>query len=93
VGLENPLHIAILLVVLLLLFGAKRLPELGRGLGSGIRSFKEGISGRDAPADAEPIPAESAAEQPRAALPAAPVAADPAPASPDAAETPVAHTA
>jgi sec-independent protein translocase protein TatA len=45
VGLDNPLHIAILLVILLLVFGAKRLPELGRSLGSGLRGFKESISG------------------------------------------------
>jgi len=44
-GLENPLHIAVLLVVLLLVFGARRLPELGRSLGSGLREFKDGITG------------------------------------------------
>ena len=44
-GLENPLHIAILLAVLLLVFGAKRLPEIGRSLGSGLRGFKESITG------------------------------------------------
>jgi sec-independent protein translocase protein TatA len=62
-GLENPLHIAILLMVVLLLFGAKRLPEMGRGLGDGMRSFKDAISGHaDAPhvqlatEAAEPLP-------------------------------------
>jgi sec-independent protein translocase protein TatA len=49
-GLENPLHIAVLLVVLLLVFGARRLPELGRSLGSGMREFKHGITGASAPA-------------------------------------------
>lgn len=44
-GLDNPLHIAFLLLVLLLVFGAKRLPEMGRSLGSGLRGFKEAISG------------------------------------------------
>jgi sec-independent protein translocase protein TatA len=44
-GLDNPLHIIFLLGVLLLVFGAKRLPELGRSLGSGMRGFKESISG------------------------------------------------
>jgi sec-independent protein translocase protein TatA len=44
-GLDNPLHIAVLVVLLLLLFGAKRLPELGRSLGTGMREFKEGITG------------------------------------------------
>jgi sec-independent protein translocase protein TatA len=44
-GLDNPLHIAFLVVILLLLFGAKRLPEIGRSLGSGMREFKDSISG------------------------------------------------
>jgi sec-independent protein translocase protein TatA len=45
IGLDNPLHIALLLAVLLLIFGAKRLPEMGRSLGHGLRGFKESISG------------------------------------------------
>jgi sec-independent protein translocase protein TatA len=48
VGLENPLHIAILLVVVLLVFGAKRLPEMGRSLGEGLRGFKDSMSGETA---------------------------------------------
>lgn len=44
-GLNNPIHIAFLLVLLLLVFGAKRLPEMGRSLGSGMRSFKDEITG------------------------------------------------
>jgi len=43
-GLTNPVHIALLLLVALLLFGAKRLPEIGRGLGSGMREFKDSIT-------------------------------------------------
>ena len=58
VGLENPLHIAIVLVVILLVFGAKRLPEMGRSLGEGLRGFKTSLSGE------EPR-AEIAAEQQR----------------------------
>jgi sec-independent protein translocase protein TatA len=46
IGLENPIHILFLLAILLLLFGAKRLPEMGRSLGSGIRGFRETISGQ-----------------------------------------------
>jgi sec-independent protein translocase protein TatA len=58
-GLENPLHIAILLVVVMLVFGAKKLPEMGRSLGSGLRGFKESISGEliTTPAP-EPAPVE-----------------------------------
>ncbi len=46
-GLDNPLHIAFLLVILLLVFGAKRLPEMGRSLGSGLRGFKDSINGNE----------------------------------------------
>jgi sec-independent protein translocase protein TatA len=44
-GLDNPLHIAFLLVVMLLVFGARRLPEMGKSLGSGMRGFKDALSG------------------------------------------------
>jgi sec-independent protein translocase protein TatA len=44
-GLDNPLHIAFLLVIMLLVFGAKRLPEMGRSLGEGLRGFKGAING------------------------------------------------
>jgi sec-independent protein translocase protein TatA len=44
-GLDNPIHIAFLLILLLLVFGAKRLPEMGRSLGTGMRGFKETLSG------------------------------------------------
>jgi sec-independent protein translocase protein TatA len=47
-GLDNPIHIAFLLIVLLLVFGAKRLPEMGRSLGSGMRGFKDALSGESA---------------------------------------------
>jgi sec-independent protein translocase protein TatA len=44
-GLENPIHIAFLLLMVLLVFGARRLPEMGRSLGSGMRGFKDALSG------------------------------------------------
>jgi sec-independent protein translocase protein TatA len=47
-GLDNPIHIAFLLILLLLVFGAKRLPEMGRSLGSGMRGFKDSLSGESA---------------------------------------------
>jgi sec-independent protein translocase protein TatA len=47
-GLENPLHLLILLLLVLLLFGARRLPEIGRSLGTGMREFKESVTGRSA---------------------------------------------
>lgn len=40
----------VILLILMLIFGANRLPELGRGIGRGIRNFKEGIKeGNDKP--------------------------------------------
>jgi sec-independent protein translocase protein TatA len=48
-GLDNPIHLAFILILLLLVFGAKRLPEMGRSLGSGLRGFKESISGDEPP--------------------------------------------
>ena len=48
IGLENPLHIAIILIVVLMVFGAKRLPEMGKSLGSGLRGFKQALSGAEA---------------------------------------------
>jgi sec-independent protein translocase protein TatA len=67
-GLENPLHLMIVLVVVLVVFGAKRLPDMGRSMGEGMRGFKEAISGETAPSThhlatvVNPQPA--AAEQP-----------------------------
>jgi sec-independent protein translocase protein TatA len=44
-GLDNPIHILFLLMIALLVFGAKRLPEMGKSLGEGLRGFKESVSG------------------------------------------------
>jgi sec-independent protein translocase protein TatA len=46
-GFDNPIHLLFLGVLLLLVFGAKRLPEMGRSLGTGMRGFKESLSGED----------------------------------------------
>jgi sec-independent protein translocase protein TatA len=92
-GLDNPLHIAFLVVILLLVFGAKRLPEIGRSLGSGMREFKQTVTGEGdshqttLPAAPQPAPtpvAQPAAAQP-AAAPPAPTVAQPTTAQPDAA--------
>src|ERR1700733_1967043 len=48
-GLDNPIHLAFILMLLLLVFGAKRLPEMGRSLGAGLRGFKESISADESP--------------------------------------------
>jgi sec-independent protein translocase protein TatA len=79
-GLDNPLHIAFLVVILLLVFGARRLPEIGRSLGSGMREFKASVTGESQPAlppaqqqppqQHQQQPAQTAAQTPAAAPPA-----------------------
>ena len=68
----GPMEIVGLLLLALLLFGAKRLPEIGRSLGTGMREFKDSVSG-------DKKAAETRSELPPPA-PAAPPAADPTPA-------------
>ena len=46
-GWIGPWELLILLVVVLLVFGPKRLPEMGRSLGKGMREFKDSITGND----------------------------------------------
>jgi sec-independent protein translocase protein TatA len=62
---QTPWHIVLLLGIALLLFGGKRLPEIGRSLGSGMREFKDAITGHsdhsEKPAElppADPTPSE-----------------------------------
>ncbi len=43
-GIFQPMHLLVILVVALLVFGPKKLPELGKGLGEGIRGFKKALS-------------------------------------------------
>jgi len=47
-GLFQPMHLLVILVIALLVFGPSRLADLGKGLGDGIRQFKENV--RDVPA-------------------------------------------
>jgi sec-independent protein translocase protein TatA len=42
-GLFQPSHLLIILVIALFIFGPKKLPELGQGLGKGIRSFRDSM--------------------------------------------------
>jgi sec-independent protein translocase protein TatA len=52
-GIEK---LALVLLVVMVLFGARRLPEIGASLGKGIRSFKKGVAGNDEPPSSEPAP-------------------------------------
>jgi sec-independent protein translocase protein TatA len=72
-GNIGPLEIGIVLVIALLVFGPKRLPELGKSLGRGIREFKGSIGGHDDD-DEDDVKKISASE---ATATGAPQAADP----------------
>jgi sec-independent protein translocase protein TatA len=54
--LLQPWHLILIAGVAFLLFGAKRLPELGKGLGEGLKGFREGIRGITDPAPPPPAP-------------------------------------
>jgi len=47
-GLFQPMHLLVIFVIALLVFGPKKLPELGKGLGEGIRGFKDGLKDQSA---------------------------------------------
>jgi sec-independent protein translocase protein TatA len=60
--MEFPMHWLIIAVIVLILFGGRKIPELMRGLGEGVRGFKEGMSGNQSKSNP---PAQSAsAEKP-----------------------------
>jgi len=63
-NLFTPSHIIIILVIALLIFGPRKLPELGKGLGEGFRGFKEGIKGNPDAAKDETV-AKSEAPTPQ----------------------------
>ena len=67
----GPLELGIVLLIVLLIFGPKRLPGLGRQLGSGMREFKDGITGKGKGDDDEAKPELSSAEQAFGEKPAA----------------------
>ncbi len=87
-GLDNPIHIAFLVVILLLVFGAKRLPEIGRSLGSGMREFKDSVSGDRPQTDQQQPTLTPAAQQPQAPVAQPASAAAPAPSAPPRRPTP-----
>ena len=58
IGWTSPTHLAVLLLIALVLFGAKRLPEIGRSLGSGMREFKDSVTHESLPPGSERPPGE-----------------------------------
>ena len=62
--LFQPMHLLVIGIIVFLLFGAKRLPELGKGLGEGLKGFKEGIKGVT-----DPTPTSTPAQQQNVSAP------------------------
>jgi len=79
----GPLEIAVVLIIVLIIFGPKRLPELGKSMGHGIREFKNSISGdSDKDAPEEKKRELEASQQAQAGQPQPPPAASESPAEP-----------
>jgi sec-independent protein translocase protein TatA len=55
-GLFQPMHLLVLLGLALLLFGPKKIPELGKSLGEGIRGFKSSMKDEEKPASSSTPP-------------------------------------
>lgn len=72
-GLESPMHLLIVLIVAILVLGPKKLPDAARGLGSGIRQFKDSIEGKETAAPVTTAPVATATS---ASIEATPVAAE-----------------
>jgi sec-independent protein translocase protein TatA len=59
-GLIQPWHIILILLIALMLFGGRKLPEIGRSLGTGMREFKDSITGHTSPEPSQQLaPAET----------------------------------
>jgi sec-independent protein translocase protein TatA len=61
-GLENPIHLLVIALIALIVFGPKRLPDLGHSLGRGMREFRESLSGEKK--DPEPLTGEKKDPEP-----------------------------
>jgi sec-independent protein translocase protein TatA len=76
----GPLEIIIILLILLVIFGPRRIPELGRSVGQGMRNFKQSVTGRDrgdegreiedrrastSPSESAPVPGAEPTGEPR----------------------------
>lgn len=63
----GPIEIIVVLVILLVIFGPKRIPELGRSVGQGMRNFKQSVTGRDTGDEPRRLGTESDSAQARTA--------------------------
>ena len=66
-GNIGPMELFIVLLIVIVLFGAKRLPQLGSSLGQGIRGFKRGLEGPESPGNPEIAPGSGLPEDVRIA--------------------------
>jgi sec-independent protein translocase protein TatA len=53
-GLFQPTHLLLIFLIVVILFGGKKLPELGKGLGEAIRGFRSAMNEKDAPQGSDP---------------------------------------
>lgn len=65
----SPIQLIIVMIIALVVLGPKRLPEMGKSLGKGIREFKHSVSGDDDPGLPRPIPAAPAEDVPTTVTP------------------------
>ena len=66
---DSPMHLLIIAIVILVLFGGRKIPEVMKGLGQGVREFKEGMRGDQAPPAQTSQPANPPAAAPPATTP------------------------
>ncbi|MGI2336040.1 MAG: twin-arginine translocase TatA/TatE family subunit [Dehalogenimonas sp.] len=78
----GPMELVIILVIVLLIFGVGKLPQVGEALGKGLKSFQKASSGEDEEEKKEEVKAEKSAEEPKAeVIETKPAAEDPKPES------------
>ncbi len=64
-GLFQPMHLLVIFAIALLIFGPKKLPELGKGIGEGIKALKEGMKHDSAAAEQpKPVPPTTTTSNP-----------------------------
>jgi sec-independent protein translocase protein TatA len=65
-GIFQPMHLMVIAGIALLIFGPKKLPELGKGLGDGIRGFKSAMAAKEEPSGVPPVDPPNVKNQDRA---------------------------
>ncbi|GIW09891.1 MAG: hypothetical protein KatS3mg061_0948 [Dehalococcoidia bacterium] len=76
-GLFQPSHLIVILIVILIVFGPGKLPEVGTALGKGIREFKQGLSGDSAPSERQTAASTEPPREPAGSPPSLPPPSSP----------------